>query len=174
MNQPVKVFKPDKSGLWVFRGMIIFGLGVALAGLIAHQAMISCLGIFVLTIFSALSFNQPSQTIAVYADRVVFFYPGQEPWTIGFTSFAKLELTTNYRNVTQYSPGRSILLRFVESDGKVCAEANVNVFDKTVISSMIELLRVNKPDLLLNEQANELLRISGSKGNTIRVVTKPE
>lgn len=174
MGELVKVFKPDASVIWVCRGMIAFGGVVALAGVVGHQAMISCLGIFLLTIFLVISFRQSSQTIQVFTDRVVFLYPGQEAWAISFNSFRKLELTTTYKNVSKYAPGRSILLRFVEFDDKVCAEANVNVFDKNAIKTMIELIRAYKPDLILNSQADHFLRIGSSKSTTIDAVTKTE
>ena len=90
MGELVKVFKPDASVIWVCRGMIAFGGVVALAGVAGHQAMISCLGIFLLTIFLVISFRQSSQTIQVFTDRVVFLYPGQEAWAISFNSFRKL------------------------------------------------------------------------------------
>lgn len=174
MGELVKVFKPDSSVIWVCRGMIAFGCLVALAGFAGHQAMISCLGIFLLTIFLVISFRQSSQTIQIFTDRIVFLYPGQDAWAIGFNSFRKLELTTTRRNVSKYSPGRTILLRFVEFDDKLCAEANVDVFDKNAIKTMIELISVYKPDLVLNSQADNFLRIGSAKGTTIDAVTKTE
>ncbi|CAN5543092.1 hypothetical protein BH10CYA1_BH10CYA1_18880 [soil metagenome] len=174
MGQMVRVFKPDSSAIWVFRAMVLFGLGVALAGFAAHQALISCGGIFWLTVFSALTFKQSSQTIQIFNDRVVFSNAGQDAWTIPFDSFSKLEVATTYKNVSRYSPGRTILLRFLDRDNKLCAEANVNVFDKTAIRTMIELIHGSKPGLLLNKQAHELLQDTSPKGTTMGAVTKTE
>ncbi|GAI53257.1 unnamed protein product, partial [marine sediment metagenome] len=43
MGDLVKVFKPDPFVLWLIKGMMLFGLLVALAGFAAHHAAISCL-----------------------------------------------------------------------------------------------------------------------------------
>ncbi|MBS1957270.1 MAG: hypothetical protein JST89_23990 [Cyanobacteria bacterium SZAS-4] len=174
MSQLVQVFKPDSSVLWVFKAMVIFGLCVALAGFAAHKALLSCGGIFWLTVFAALTFRQSSQTIHIFTDRVVFSQAGSDAWIIPFDSFSKLEVATTYKNVSKYSPGRTILLRFLDADDKLCAEANVNVFDKTVIRAMIKLIHSNKPGLLLNKQAQELLQDTGSKSITMGAVTKAE
>jgi len=174
MGQLVRVFKPDSSVSWVFKAMVILCLCVALAGFAVHQPMISCLGIFMLTIFSALTFRQSSQTIQIFNDQVVFGQGGQDAWTIPFDSFSRIELTTTYKNASKYSPGRTILLRFLDRDDKLCAEANVNVFDKTAIRAMIELIYVGKPGLSLNRQAHELLQDTASKSTTIIASTKTE
>lgn len=174
MGQLVKVFKPDSSAIWVFKAMVLFGLFIALVGFVAHKSMITCGGICWLTVFAALTFRQSSQTIQIFTDRIVFSNAGQDAWTIPFDSFSKLEVATTYKNASKYSPGRTILLRFLDADDKLCAEANVNVFDKTVIRAMIELLHSNKPGLLLNKQAHELLQDRWSKGITMGAVTKVE
>jgi|688.fasta_scaffold158674_1 hypothetical protein len=174
MGHLVKVFKPDPFVLWLIKGMMVFGLLVALAGFAAHHAAISCLGIFILTIFSLLGVRQPTQAIQIFDDCVVFFYPGQEVWTINFESFTRLELTTAYKNISKYSPGRTIMLRFVEWDDELCAEVNVSVFDKNAIRTMVELILARKPDLKLNDRAAELLQIADSKSTTISAVTKTE
>ncbi|MBI2812193.1 MAG: hypothetical protein HYX67_15375 [Candidatus Melainabacteria bacterium] len=174
MGQLVRVFKPDSSAVWVFRAMVFFGLCVALAGFASHHAAISCAGIFLLTVFSALTFKQSSQTIQIFNDRVIFSNAGQDAWTIPFDSFSKLEVATTYKNVSKYSPGRTILLRFLDRDDKLCAEANVNVFDKSAIRAMIELINSSKPGLLLNKQAHELLQDTAPKSTTMGAVTKTE
>lgn len=154
--------------------MIVFGLMVALAGFASHQVAFSCLGIFILTIFSLLAIRQPSQSIQIFDDRVVFLYPGQDVWTISFDSFTSLQLVTAYKSTSQYSPGRTIMLRFIEWDDQLSAEVNVSVFDKNAISTMVELILARKPDLKLNKQAQELLQIADSKSTTIGAVTKTE
>jgi len=89
MGQLVTVFKPDSSVSWVFKAMAIICLCVALAGFSMHQAMISCLGIFMLTIFSALTFRQSSQIIQIFNDRVVFSHGGLDSGQFLSTALAE-------------------------------------------------------------------------------------
>lgn len=174
MSQLVKTFKPDSSAIWMFTGTACFGLFIAVVGFFYHQAMLSCLGMTLLTIFAALCFKQTAQQIEVFTDRIVFRYGGQEAWTLPYTSFSALELVTTSKNATKYSPGRTILLRFIDSDNKLCAEANVNIFDKSVIRSMIELIALHKDDVALNSHALTLLQNTGMKGSTIESITRAE
>ncbi len=174
MSQLVKIFKPDPSAVWVFKAMVIFAVLVTAAGLASARAMISCLGLFLLTVFAGLTFKQSGQTIEIYNDKIVFRHSGQEPWILPFENFSGIELVTTLRHSTKYSPGRTILLRFIDSDDKFCAEANVNVFDKSAIRTMIELIQEHKEQLSLNDQAVALLQARRYKGNTMDKITKTE
>jgi hypothetical protein len=174
MGQLVKVFKPDPSAVWVFKAMVVFGLLVAAVGFATQRAMASCFGLFLVALFAALTFKQSGQSITIYDDKVVFNYAGQEGWTLPFESFAGVELTTTWKQASKYSPGRTILLRFLDNDDKLCAEANVNVFDKNAIRAMIELIHANKPSLGLNAAAQTLLQDPRTKGSTIETITKTE
>jgi hypothetical protein len=174
MAQLVKVFKPDPSAAWLFKAMVIFGLLIAAVGFATHRAMASCFGLFLVALFAALTFKQSGQSIAIYDDKVVFNYAGQDRWTLPFEGFAGVELTTTRKQASKYSPGRTILLRFLDDDNKLCAETNVNLFDKNAIRAMLELIHAYKPELRLNGGAQTLLQGPRTKGSTIETVTKTE
>ncbi len=174
MSELVKIFKPDSSAVWVFKAMVIFAGLVTVAGIASDRAMISCLGLFLLTVFAGLTFKQSGHRIEIYNDKIVFRYSGQEPWILPFENFSGIELLTTLRHANKYSPGRTILLRFIDQDKKLCAEANVNIFDKSAIRTMIELIEERKGQLSLNDSAVALLQARRYKGNTMEKITKTE
>ena len=158
MSQLIKTFKPDPSAAWMFKAMVMFSVLVTAAGLTADRGMISCIGLTLLIIFAVLTFRQSGQSIEIYNDKIVFRHIGQQPQILPFENFVGIELTTTLRHATKYSPGRTILLRFIDSDDKFCAEANLNVFDKNQILTMIELIQEHTGQLSLNDQAAALLQ----------------
>ncbi|HEY9676906.1 MAG TPA: hypothetical protein V6C76_02805 [Drouetiella sp.] len=153
MSQLVKRFKTDPSSLIVFRAVICFGLVIAMLGYSAHIALATCAGITLMTIFAALAFRQNSQAIEFHDDRIVFRDGRIAVWTLPYSTLGGIELQTTKRNATKYSPGRSVLLRFMDVENKLCAEANVSVYDKDAIRNMIELAASYGNNLILNSEA---------------------
>lgn len=170
----IRVFKPDMTATFVFRAMIIVAIIFTLFGFLILKPMLACAGLFVVALFTWLAFNQPGQSIELYNDKVLFKTSAPQPWMLPLANFSRLELITTQRNATRFSPGRTILLRFVENDDKFCAELNINAFDKDAIRSLIESIVQQKEGVSLNPRAKALLSRRRYKEITMGQSSKAE